>query len=358
MKRDRLAVDDILRRAKISDGSNLSSEGVLQMSSKEASDFIRDGSLKTGVEDYYCKGFIGRATSVDSDNTRKFLKINTTITNENELLKIMDEFVRKCFFREECHKVSILITVEDELLEKVILSLGFFQEALLRDEVVKEVDGRKTYKDAGMFSLRRSEYLNYNVCFVPFQRGVVAVTGGVDYVDGVFFLNYSSPIEDAYISDCAWYQGITDDDGVLLSRNDYPVEYDDVLSYLPAELVKAYQELKEFFHKDRFEFDITVKIHEGTPFQIQVWDKLKTIPYGVTCSYEDIALELTDNDINKARKLTRAVGKACSENPVPIIVPCHRVIGKNGMLVGFSGGIEFKDFLLQNELFSSALPLY
>ena len=358
MKRDRLAVDDILRRAKISDGSNLSSEGVLQMSAKEASEFIREGSAKAGVEDYYCPGFIGRATSVDSDHKRKFLKVNTTITSENDLLRIMDEFVRKCFFREECHKVSILITVEDELLEKVIISLGFFQEALLRDEVVKVVDGHKTYKDAGMFSLRRSEYLNYNVCFVPFQRGVVAVTGGIDYVDGVYFLNYSSPIEDSYISDCAWYQGLTDDDGLMLSRNSIPTEYDDVLAYLPAELVKTYHEIREFFVKKRFDFDINIRIYDGTEFQIQVWEKLKKIPYGVTCSYEDIALELTDNDLSKARKLTRAVGKACAENPVPILVPCHRVIGKNGMLVGFSGGIEFKDFLLQNELFSSALPLY
>ena len=58
-----------------------------------------------------------------------------------------------------------------------------------------------------------------------------------------------------------------------------------------------------------------------------------------------------NGDRNIAKKLTRAVGSACSENPIPVIIPCHRVIGKDGKLVGFSGGVDFKDFLLQLEAF-------
>ena len=88
----------------------------------------------------------------------------------------------------------------------------------------------------------------------------------------------------------------------------------------------------------------------------RIYEAVKKIPYGYTRSYEDIALELTGGNKTEARKLTRAVGHACSENPVPIIIPCHRVIGKDGKLVGFTGGVEFKDFLLTHELFA-ALPL-
>ena len=71
----------------------------------------------------------------------------------------------------------------------------------------------------------------------------------------------------------------------------------------------------------------------------------------MTCSYEDIALDLTGGDKVSARNLTRAVGAACGDNPLPILVPCHRIIGKDGRLVGFSGGLEIKEFLLNHEMF-------
>ena len=74
-------------------------------------------------------------------------------------------------------------------------------------------------------------------------------------------------------------------------------------------------------------------------------------------SYEDVACALCDNNIRQARKITRAVGAACSENPVAIVVPCHRVIGKDGNLVGYSAGLDIKDYLLLHESFSAVTPL-
>lgn len=358
MNREMLAVDVLLRRARIADASALVKEGVLSMSTKDAQEYLRIASLDDSVMDYYCSGFFARVTSAPDDSSRKFLKINTSIADYDELYPIMEELVRKCLFKDNGRKLSIMVTVSDEIIERVIDSLGFVQEALLRDEILKVVDGKKLYQDAGLFSMQRAEFTRYNVCFVPFQRGVVAVTGGDNYVDNLQFLNYESSIEDELIFDAAWYQGLVDDNGLLLSRTNFPwdASAEDYM-FMPAELIRTHNELKEYFHKQRDTFDINVKIYEGTKFQIDVWEQLRSIPYGVTCSYEDIALKLTNNDLKQARKLTRAVGKACSENPVPIIVPCHRVIGKNGMLIGFSGGIEFKDFLLQNELFAAALPL-
>ena len=232
---------------------------------------------------------------------------------------------------------------------------GFIQEAILHDEV--NIDGK--YSDAGLFYILKPQYTAYNYAFVAFQRGVVAVGGTDSYVDDVRFLSYGARIEDEFIFECADYLGILADDGTLLPRasDDYDIDYRDI-PYIPQEVVRASEELKEYFIKKRDTFDINVDFHDATEFQLKVWNEIKKVPYGATVSYEDIALRLTDNDMKKARRLTRAVGSACSENPVPIIIPCHRVIGKNGMLMGFSGGIEFKDFLLQNELFSAALPLY
>lgn len=102
------------------------------------------------------------------------------------------------------------------------------------------------------------------------------------------------------------------------------------------------QELKEYFLGQRREF--TVSLHQvGTPFQVRVWQELLRIPYANTRSYGEVAEKL-DNP-----KGSRAVGLANSKNPIPVIVPCHRVIGKDGGLTGYAGGLELKQELLRLE---------
>ena len=101
-------------------------------------------------------------------------------------------------------------------------------------------------------------------------------------------------------------------------------------------------QLKEYFAGKRHEFDVELA-PRGTDFQLAVWNALRTIPYGVTCTYGDIAKTL------KKPSASRAVGAANGSNPLPIIVPCHRVIGSNGALTGFGGGLPAKVFLLRLE---------
>ncbi len=107
-------------------------------------------------------------------------------------------------------------------------------------------------------------------------------------------------------------------------------------------LEQAAAELQEYFEGRRREFDVAVDT-DGTAFQQEVWRALRGIPYGVTCSYGDIA------DRIGRPKAVRAVGAANGRNPVPIIVPCHRVIGSNGTLTGFGGGLDTKRQLLALE---------
>lgn len=107
-------------------------------------------------------------------------------------------------------------------------------------------------------------------------------------------------------------------------------------------IVKIKQQLTEYFHGKRKEFDLPLKLN-GTAFQLQVWKQLAKIPYAQTISYGEQAMRIGDK--NKAR----AVGMANGRNPIPIIIPCHRVIGSNGKLVGFGGGLDNKKFLLQLE---------
>lgn len=107
-------------------------------------------------------------------------------------------------------------------------------------------------------------------------------------------------------------------------------------------LQAAKRELLEYLEGRRREFDLPLK-PEGTEFQKRVWKALLTIPYGETRSYGQIAAQIGNP------KACRAVGMANHKNPLPIVIPCHRVIGSGGSLVGYGGGLDRKVWLLKLE---------
>ncbi|MGB3212155.1 MAG: methylated-DNA--[protein]-cysteine S-methyltransferase [Desulforhopalus sp.] len=104
----------------------------------------------------------------------------------------------------------------------------------------------------------------------------------------------------------------------------------------------ALQQLTEYFAGKRQEFDLDIA-PKGTAFQQSVWRELRKIPFGQTACYGEIAARLGN------KNASRAVGMANGKNPIPIIVPCHRVIGKDGSLTGFGGGLDVKKQLLTLE---------
>jgi len=112
----------------------------------------------------------------------------------------------------------------------------------------------------------------------------------------------------------------------------------------------AREQLDAYFAGEREDFDLPLALH-GTDFQMRVWEQLTRIPYGETISYSQLASRLGDP------KLVRAVGLANGRNPVSIIVPCHRVIGADGSLVGYGGGLERKQWLLEHEAVTSGRRL-
>jgi methylated-DNA-[protein]-cysteine S-methyltransferase len=109
-----------------------------------------------------------------------------------------------------------------------------------------------------------------------------------------------------------------------------------------AFFIDVRRQLQEYFAGTLKQFDIPL-LMEGTEFQKRVWKTLQTIPYGETMSYGELAQKIGEP------KAVRAVGAANGQNPIPIIVPCHRVIGSDGSLTGFGGGIENKRKLLELE---------
>ncbi|MHC1652584.1 methylated-DNA--[protein]-cysteine S-methyltransferase [Stenotrophomonas maltophilia] len=129
---------------------------------------------------------------------------------------------------------------------------------------------------------------------------------------------------------------------VLFPENRHPARGRDDWHYAPDALPEAREQLLQFLHGERSHFNL-VLAPRGTPFQLRVWEALALIPFGQTWSYLQLAQHLG------RPSATRAVGAANGRNPLPIILPCHRVIGSNGALTGFGGGLETKAALLRLE---------
>ena len=143
-----------------------------------------------------------------------------------------------------------------------------------------------------------------------------------------------------YWSEIGPFEIVGTDEGIVTIRfNTDPLVTD---NNLPPSMTECLQQLDEYFKGRRQKFDVPLLL-EGTDFQKAVWRQLQKIPFGQTASYGDVARAID------RPKAYRAVGNANNKNPVPLIVPCHRVIGSDGKLIGFGGGIWRKQWLLDHE---------
>ncbi|MFA6830244.1 MAG: methylated-DNA--[protein]-cysteine S-methyltransferase [Bacilli bacterium] len=142
-----------------------------------------------------------------------------------------------------------------------------------------------------------------------YQTAIGKITVGYE-ADTLFFLSFSSAV----------------------SEKNNPSQFSDTV----------YQQIKEYLAGERKSFQIKYQ-ERGTEFQMRVWSELKKIPYGETRTYKEIAVAIGNS------KAARAVGMACNRNPLPLIIPCHRVIGAKGKLVGFALGLNMKEKLINLE---------
>ncbi len=131
---------------------------------------------------------------------------------------------------------------------------------------------------------------------------------------------------------------------IAFERNGRPVEPDPDWTREDAAFADAREQLHAYFEGTLRAFDLPLA-PRGTPFQLEVWNALRAIPYGQTRSYGQLARTIG------SPAAVRAVGAANGANPLPIVIPCHRVIGANGSLTGFGGGMATKRFLLDLELY-------
>ena len=132
------------------------------------------------------------------------------------------------------------------------------------------------------------------------------------------------------------------EEGVLAGLWMGPADVEDLGPRDDAGFADVRVQLDEYFAGTRTSFDLELRA-SGSALQQAVWTLIAAIPYGATRSYGDLARDLGD------RTLAQAVGTACGRNPLPVVVPCHRVVGADGSLVGFGGGLGRKRFLLDLE---------
>ena len=153
----------------------------------------------------------------------------------------------------------------------------------------------------------------------------------------MFYAYLASPIGPLLLA--AGQKGLRE---IRFSQNGKPAQPQPEWDNTPAELHEIISQLNAYFAGKLESFDLPLA-PEGTPFQQKVWKNLCDIPYGETISYGELAKRIGNPNAS------RAVGLANGSNPIPIVIPCHRVIGSNGKLTGYGGGLNIKEKLLALE---------
>jgi methylated-DNA-[protein]-cysteine S-methyltransferase len=157
----------------------------------------------------------------------------------------------------------------------------------------------------------------------------------------IYFTLYESPIQSLrLVSNGRSLLGLY----MMSEKHLLAPQSDEVEDESVAPFSETKQQLTAYFSGTLTEFNLPLQM-QGTVFQQRVWEVLKTIPYGTTMSYGELAQQIGQP------KASRAVGLANGRNPLSIVVPCHRVIGANGTLTGYGGGLERKQWLLNHERF-------
>lgn len=250
------------------------------------------------------------------------------------------------------YRLEVFLPAEDESFLTSLGHAGFLTEGILRCAGINQLTER--HHDIILAARLRPEHLGSQVAFILFKLGLFAVTGHDQGLQSAEFTRHGGRFSSELVQECAELAGFIGSDGRLAGRLQLQKLFIKSGSHVrpdaPGPVLEAARQIEAYFAGSREVFDLPLDLSAGSAFQVKVWTVLSSIPFGTTWTYEELAQQLTGDDRLAARNLARAVGSACGANPLPLILPCHRVIGKDGRLVGFSGGLDIKEYLLDHEL--------
>lgn len=269
---------------------------------------------------------------------------------DERLMHILLEYI---FYELDIFRLELLLTA-DELRPDGGLA-GWEKEAVLRQ--ARYNSEKMLHQDVMMYVLLRPRYKGRGAAFVLFPRGILAIYGTESYVLETGFAHFGSAFSKFWQQEAAQINNLLDDKGELRAYDELKPMFQArglcAAPNLPQMVKKAAIQAGEYFSGNRKDFQLEFYFQNGSRFQKKVWLALADIPFGATWSYEEMAEYISaDDERDKAKKLSRAVGSACAANPMSLFLPCHRVIGKDGKLTGFGGGLDIKEYLLEHEMFA------
>jgi O-6-methylguanine DNA methyltransferase len=242
-----------------------------------------------------------------------------------------------------------LIRPENTEILKLFYNLNFQPQTGFSTLLPDYVSGRRI-RYTGVIQYYH-ERLDRAVSFVGFKPGLIVIYGNRKSVLSISFWHTGTVASDKAADWTAGAIGLVDPEGCLISLDSHAISRlrTERSELLPEPVKMARDQINEYLEGNRKSFDLPLDLSKGSEFQQKVWEKILQIPFAFTATYEDLAREIV-SDGQKPAHLARAIGAACSANPLPVVVPCHRVIGKDGKLTGFNGGLDVKEYLLNHEM--------
>ncbi len=340
---------------RIADAAAVVESGMIATNEKAARDVIRNwirpadkpvatlAGRKEGANEIQC---VAQITRIDVQSRRGMIRwMEDANPDAGLLMDLLRELIDFAFFHLDLHRLEFPVETGETHLATAASALGMWQEGRLRHALYEE----PLHTDALSYVLLRPQFRFRGYGFVPFAKGVLAIHGREDQIDVITFLRRGEVPIDPYLRECAAYRGWLDEKGRITERVNTQIA-SQADSPLPSEVVRACGQMEEYFEHRRTTFDLRLELpDEASAFQRRVWRILSEIDYGHVWTYEDVAISLMGGSREEGRRMTRAVGSACATNPLAIVIPCHRVIGKSGKLTGFAGGVDVKEYLLAHE---------
>jgi O-6-methylguanine DNA methyltransferase len=357
-----MALADWIEPLKIGDARRLQQTGILADRTRTLADVRNQLRLILAKSNHH-SWLVGEKTEsgneirsivsfevLDLDAGRMLLRVYPNLLSVS--VPVLQEICRQAQTETSFFRIEALVPAKSESAIQNLRTIGFCQEGILR--LAHCLPENKMRQDVRLLALLRPEVQAKFTAFLLFRLGVFVITGHEDGLQKTDFVRFGDPFTDLLIQERAELAGLLDNQGFLKNTAFLPEKILEtgylIQSNAPEPVRRAVSQVRDYFSGQLTEFDIPLDLSSGSAFQVRVWQALAEIPFGTTWTYEELAYQLTDDDWQAARNMARAVGAACAANPIPLILPCHRVIGKDGRLVGFSGGLDVKEYLLEHEL--------